>query len=106
MQRQRRQRELIDHACFITGTKVTDILLMRDVGFRNEQAIGERFIKNGSPELIDLVHLWKMNTAAIWLLPEKTDSIQTDRACATGGIFQQDRNALQKDFRSRKFKSI
>ena len=95
MERQRRQGELIHHVSFIAVAEVADIFLMRDVGFRNQQAVRPGRIQNGAPEFNDQMRLRQVNTGAVSLFPQKTDRIESDCARAARCVFQQDVDTFQ-----------
>ena len=70
MQRQRRQRELIHHVRLIALTEITDVFVMRNVGFGNQPRAGDHFIQNRAPHFDDVVRLWQVNTGGSGFLPD------------------------------------
>jgi hypothetical protein len=79
VERQRRQREVVDHLRFVVAVaKIADVLCVWDVGFSYQDHVGCDVVQRGAQQLDDAMGLRQVDAACARLLPHEADGVEAD----------------------------
>ena len=96
MQQQGREAELVNQVRFVGVAKIRNVLLVRHIGFGQQQHIRRDDGKQVAENLHGFVGLGQMDAVGADLLPEVGDGIQADDAGPHAHVEQQDIKHLEQ----------
>ena len=105
VQQQRRKAELIDGMCLVSVAEVADVLLVRHIGFRQQNGPRRKIIDQVAHQLDDRMRLGQMHARRADSLPQETDGVQANDGGPVLDVQQQDVQRLEQHVGSRRSSS-
>ena len=99
LQHQGWQRELVDQIRLVPFAEVTQVLVLRNVGFGNETAVRRMRLENSVEQADNAMRLGQVNATRPRFLPQVGDRVQPQQARTGRHVLRHHVNDLKQDFR-------